>query len=63
MREIEQLNSSSAVASCYKESESLLRHKEVESQSIHLKDLNDEELSSLSILFGGVGEFFWSHLL
>ena len=38
------------------EAESLLRHETIESQSIHLKDLSDEELSSLSFLFGGVGD-------
>eukprot|EP00956_Cyclotella_meneghiniana_P011508 scaffold16164_cov23-Cyclotella_meneghiniana.AAC.1 len=38
------------------ESESLLRHETIESQSIHLKDLTDLELSSLSFLFGGVGD-------
>ena len=34
------------------ESESLLRHETIESQSIYLKDLTDKELSSLSFLLG-----------
>lgn len=36
-------------------SESLLRHPDIDSQSIHLKDLDDNELS-LALLFGGVGD-------
>ena len=36
-------------------STSLLVHPKIDAQSIHLKDLTDDELSSLAVLFGGVG--------
>ena len=35
--------------------DSLLRNEEIESQSIHLEDLPEDELS-LAFLFGGVGD-------
>eukprot|EP00578_Thalassiosira_sp_NH16_P030003 CAMPEP_0181080430 /NCGR_PEP_ID=MMETSP1071-20121207/2563_1 /TAXON_ID=35127 /ORGANISM="Thalassiosira sp., Strain NH16" /LENGTH=1044 /DNA_ID=CAMNT_0023161907 /DNA_START=65 /DNA_END=3199 /DNA_ORIENTATION=- len=37
-------------------STSLLVHPKIDAQSIHLKDLTDDELSSLAVLFGGVGD-------